>query len=98
MNDEDLLDEEFLNDNLLTPEVQAAIASILPNDDPLDRPDFDLVEYINELFPNEQSLSNIDEVISQDKTRIKLVSFYNTGQDLCNSHFIILNYMLLSNI
>lgn len=73
MDDEDFLDEEFLNDNLLTPEIQQAIASILPNDDPLDKPDFDLVEYINELFPNEQSLSNIDEVIYQDRSRIKRI-------------------------
>ena len=71
MDDEDLLDEEFLNETLLTPEIQQAIALILPNEDPLDRPDFDLVEYINDLFPNEQSLSNIDEVISQDRARIK---------------------------
>lgn len=74
MDDEDFLDEEFLNENLLTPEVQLAISTILPNDDPLDSADFDLVEYINELFPNEQSLSNIDEVIGRDKTRIKRIN------------------------
>lgn len=73
MEDEDLFDEELLNDNLLTPEVQNAIASILPNDDPLDKTDFDLVEYINELFPNEQSLSNIDEIILRDRTRIRRI-------------------------
>ncbi len=71
MEDEDLFDEELLTNDLLSAEVQQAIASILPNDDPLDRPDFDLVEYINELFPNEQSLSNIDEIILRDRTRIK---------------------------
>jgi hypothetical protein len=71
MEDDDLLDEEFLNENLLSIEVQKAIASILPSDDPLDNPEFDLVEYINELFPNEQSLSNIDDVISKDKAKIK---------------------------
>lgn len=71
MDEDDLFDEEFLNGNLLSPEVQRAIAAILPSEDPLDKPDFDLVEYINELFPNEQSLSNIDEVILKDKARIK---------------------------
>jgi len=71
MEDEDLFDEELLTNDLLSAEVQQAIASILPNDDSLDRPDFDLVEYINELFPNEQSLSNIDEIILRDRTRIK---------------------------
>ncbi len=75
MEDEELLDEEFLNDNLLSKEVQEAIASILPSEDPLDKPDFDLIEYINELFPNEQSLSNIDEVINKDRSRIKYVIF-----------------------
>jgi vacuolar protein sorting-associated protein 53 len=75
MEDEELLDEEFLNDNLLSKEVQEAIASILPSEDPLDKPDFDLIEYINELFPNEQSLSNIDEVINKDRSRIKYIIF-----------------------
>jgi vacuolar protein sorting-associated protein 53 len=76
MEDEELLDEEFLNDNLLSKEVQEAIASILPSEDPLDKPDFDLIEYINELFPNEQSLSNIDEVINKDRSRIKYVHIW----------------------
>jgi hypothetical protein len=69
--EDDLFDEEFINENFLDPEVQQAIAAILPSEDPLDKPDFDLVEYINELFPNEQSLSNIDEIISNEKSRIK---------------------------
>ena len=71
MEDEELLDEDFLIDSLLSAEVQQTISSILPSEDPLDKPDFDLVEYINELFPNEQSLSNIDEVIVRDRARIK---------------------------
>ena len=71
--DDFYLDDDFLSENLLTPEIQQAIASILPSDDPLDKPDFDLVEYINELFPNEQSLSNIDDVILKDKARIKRI-------------------------
>ncbi len=72
--DEELLDEDFLAENYLSPEVQQAIAAILPSDDPLDKPDFDLVEYINELFPNEQSLSSIDETINADKARIRYES------------------------
>ena len=71
MEDDDLLDENFLNENVLSKEIQEAIASILPSEDLLDRPDFDLIEYINDLFPNEQSLSNIDEIISRDRARIK---------------------------
>jgi hypothetical protein len=71
MEEDELLDEDFLNENVLSIEVQQAIASILPSEDPLDKPDFDLIEYINELFPNEQSLSNIDDIICKDRARIK---------------------------
>lgn len=71
MEEEDFLEEELLNENFFPPEVLRAISTILPSDDPLDKPDFDLVEYINEIFPNEQSLSNIDEIIKRDKARIK---------------------------
>lgn len=38
---------------------------VLPSNDPLDQPDFNVVDYINQLFPNEQSLSNIDDVINE---------------------------------
>ena len=38
--------------------------------DPFDRSDFDPVEYINSIFPTEQSLSNIDDVISKMHNRI----------------------------
>jgi hypothetical protein len=69
--EEDLFDDEFLLDNSLSSEVLQAISLILPSEDPLEKPDFDLVEYINELFPNEQSLSNLDEIINKDKSRIK---------------------------
>ena len=71
MEDDDLFEDDGFDDNFLSAEVQQAIAAIIPSEDPLDRPDFDLVEYINELFPNEQSLSNIDDVIQRDKTRIR---------------------------
>ena len=73
MDDDDFLDEEFLNENLLSVEVQKAISEILPSDDPLDKPDFDLVEYVNELFPNEQSLSSVDEIVKKNKSRIKRI-------------------------
>ncbi len=35
-------------------EVEAAISAMFPSEDPLDKPDFDIVKYINDLFPNEQ--------------------------------------------
>lgn len=39
------------------------LLQILPSDDPLDKPDFDAIDYINNMFPTEQSLTNIDDVI-----------------------------------
>lgn len=35
--------------------VNAAIAEALPSGDPLDRPDFDAIDYINAQFPSEQA-------------------------------------------
>ena len=54
-------------------EVQAAINEIFPSDDPLDTPDFDPVDYINELFPTEQSLVNLDDVLSDYKCKIGVI-------------------------
>lgn len=42
-----------------SPEVEKAIASILPDDDPFSRPDFDVTDYVNQLFPTEQSLGRL---------------------------------------
>ncbi|KAF6300133.1 VPS53 subunit of GARP complex [Rhinolophus ferrumequinum] len=39
----------------LTPDVQLAIEQVFPSQDPLDRADFNAVEYINTLFPTEQT-------------------------------------------
>ncbi|OCT95053.1 vacuolar protein sorting-associated protein 53 homolog isoform X1 [Xenopus laevis] len=55
----------------LSPEVQQAIEQVFPNQDPLDSADFNAVEYINTLFPTEQSLSNIDEVVSKIRLKIR---------------------------
>ena len=54
-------------------EVQAAINEIFPSDDPLDAPDFDPVDYINEMFPTEQSLVNLDDVLSDYKCKIQVI-------------------------
>lgn len=43
---------------------------MLPSRDPLDQPDFNTIDYINSLFPTEQSLSNIDEVVSTMENKI----------------------------
>ncbi|XP_061219586.1 vacuolar protein sorting-associated protein 53 homolog isoform X3 [Neopsephotus bourkii] len=55
----------------LAPAVQAAIEQVFPSQDPLDRADFNAVEYINTVFPTEQSLANIDEVVNQIKLKIR---------------------------
>uniref|UniRef100_A0A8C2U0G0 VPS53 subunit of GARP complex n=1 Tax=Coturnix japonica TaxID=93934 RepID=A0A8C2U0G0_COTJA len=55
----------------LGPAVQAAIEQVFPSQDPLDRADFNAVEYINTLFPTEQSLANIDEVVNKIRLKIR---------------------------
>lgn len=45
----------------------------MPSNDPLDHADFNAVDYINTLFPTEQSLSNIDEVISKMEFKIRTI-------------------------
>ncbi|KAM4044152.1 vacuolar protein sorting-associated protein 53 homolog [Anomaloglossus baeobatrachus] len=55
----------------LAPEVQQAIEQVFPSQDPLDRSDFNAVEYINTLFPTEQSLSNIDDVVNKIRLKIR---------------------------
>ncbi|XP_055339700.1 vacuolar protein sorting-associated protein 53 homolog [Paramacrobiotus metropolitanus] len=63
-NGDDTVAEPELDNHLdLPPEILKAIQEIFPSDDPLDRPDFSVVDYINALFPTEQSLSSIDDVI-----------------------------------
>ena len=47
-----------------------ACAQLFPSDDPLDRPDFDPVEYVNVMFPNEQSLGALEPFMA--KVRVKL--------------------------
>ena len=54
-------------------DVESALESISNsgNDpDPLDGPNFDPVDYINKLFPTEQSLSSIDTVVAKIQMRI----------------------------
>lgn len=42
-----------------------------PGEEALDRTDFEVIEYINALFPTEQSLSNIDDAILGTKSQLK---------------------------
>lgn len=52
-------------------EVEKAIQEVCPSTDPLDSKDFDPTEYINKLFPTEQSLSSIDETITRMRTKVQ---------------------------
>uniref|UniRef100_A0AAY4D8J8 Vps53 N-terminal domain-containing protein n=1 Tax=Denticeps clupeoides TaxID=299321 RepID=A0AAY4D8J8_9TELE len=72
MEDEELEFAEDLEAVLhLSPEVQLAIEQVFPSQDPLDRADFNAVEYINTLFPTEQSLANIDDVVNKIRLKIR---------------------------
>ncbi|XP_054749550.2 vacuolar protein sorting-associated protein 53 homolog isoform X1 [Lytechinus pictus] len=65
-------EDDHLNSLLnFPPDVQQAIEQVLPSSDPLDRPDFNAVDYINNLFPTEQSLANIDEVVNRMRLKIR---------------------------
>lgn len=46
---------------------------VLPSKDPLDEPDFNSIDYINSLFPTEQSLSNIDEIVLKMENKINSI-------------------------
>ncbi|XP_041349182.1 vacuolar protein sorting-associated protein 53 homolog [Gigantopelta aegis] len=70
--DEEIVDDEQLESLLsFPPEVQEAIDQVLPSTDPLDKPDFNPVDYINTLFPTEQSLANIDDVVNKITLKIR---------------------------
>ncbi|KAM7353899.1 vacuolar protein sorting 53 [Cochliomyia hominivorax] len=71
-------------------EVKQVIDKVLKSDDPMDAPDFNSVDYINQLFPNEQSLATIDETIQRMQCEVSLIDDNirsvvrgqtNTGQD-----------------
>ncbi|KAK3083798.1 hypothetical protein FSP39_003324, partial [Pinctada imbricata] len=44
---------------------------VLPSEDPLDKADFNPIDYINTLFPTEQSLVNIDDVVGKMRLKIR---------------------------
>ncbi|XP_077578879.1 vacuolar protein sorting-associated protein 53 homolog isoform X2 [Stigmatopora nigra] len=72
MEDEEIEFTDDLEEILhLTPEVQLAIEQVFPSQDPLDKADFNAVEYINTLFPTEQSIANIDDVVNKIRLKIR---------------------------
>jgi methyl-accepting chemotaxis protein len=52
-------------------EVEEAIREVCPTSDPLDSKDFDPIDYINQLFPTEQSLAGIDDTMTRMKVKVQ---------------------------
>ena len=61
----------FRDDTIYSKEVQDAINEVVPGEDPLDRVDFDPIDYINKAFPDESSLEHLDEIIRRMGSKIK---------------------------
>ncbi|RKO86131.1 Vps53-like protein, partial [Blyttiomyces helicus] len=55
----------------LSPELDQAISKVLQTKDPLDSSDFDPIEYINLIFPNEHSLATVDNVLVKLRHKIR---------------------------
>ena len=75
---------------MFPPEVQAAIEAVLPSEDPLDAPDLEVVNYINKLFPTEQSLVGLEDTMAdlncqvsniEDEMRLMVRSQTQVGGD-----------------
>ena len=62
-----LLDQRLLDAELIKypAEVEEVLKELFPSEDPLDDPNFNIVNYINTLFPTEQSLASIDDVVGK---------------------------------
>ena len=70
MGDELALDE-LVAPMIFSPQLEAAIQEVIPSTDPLDAADFNPTAHINRLFPNEESLSQVESHVSglQDRMR-----------------------------
>jgi len=70
---------------------------VIPSSDPLDRPDFNAVEYINTLFPTEQSLANIDDVVNRIRLKVRYTQLC-THNDLDLTYFVLNEYSINSKV
>lgn len=71
-------------DRLFSLDVQKAIEQVVlgNDDDPLNKPDFNVTDYINTLFPTEQSLNSnntIDDVIEKMQVEIEIIDNNTTA-------------------
>ena len=66
-NGDYLINQRLIDSELVKypEEVEQVLKELFPSEDPLDDPDFNIVNYINTLFPTEQSLASIDEVVGK---------------------------------
>ena len=66
-NNDYILDQRAIDAELIKypPEVEEVLKELFPSEDPLDDPNFNIVNYINTLFPTEQSLASIDDVVGK---------------------------------
>ena len=65
------MDPEALLNLTFSPQLESALAEVLPSDDPLDAADFDPVAYMNAKFPTEESLGSTtfcDELDARSKS------------------------------
>ena len=65
------MDPEALLNLTFSPQLESALAEVLPSDDPLDAADFDPVAYMNAKFPTEESLGSIDAFYDELDARSK---------------------------
>ncbi|GAA5817199.1 hypothetical protein MFLAVUS_010742 [Mucor flavus] len=70
----------------VSPHLENKALSILNVKNPLDSPDFDPTQYLNKLFPNEQSLGSVDGVL--DKLRVKMKEMNQEAERLTDTQFI----------
>ncbi|KAG0178040.1 Vacuolar protein sorting-associated protein 53 [Apophysomyces sp. BC1034] len=67
----------------LSPRLESKALSILDVKNPLDSPEFNTTEYVNRLFPNEQSLTSIDTIL--EKLRRKTDEMGREAESLTNT-------------
>lgn len=56
--------------------LEAALSEVLPSNDPLDKPDFDPINYINDNFPDQNALqgNSLDQFLGTMKKRLVLLN------------------------
>ncbi|CAG8576657.1 10577_t:CDS:10, partial [Cetraspora pellucida] len=76
-NEDNIENEEFqedFNNIKFPPELEASISQILQTNDPLDSNDFNPIEYLNQMLPNEQALASVDVTTKKLQARMRQLS------------------------